>query len=631
MRLNEEQTLAANHPEGEAALLLAGAGAGKTATITERISKLIELGIPARKVLALTFTNKAATEIRERVLKRTGLTEETGPYLTTIHSLALRFIRRNPEGFGLQPKISILDDYDQAMLLKKIIERNEWEVNPWKIRESISYHRARGIGFLVDYTPEVHKIAEEAHGGYHALGTVEKQIWKHYEGDKRGSSCVDFDDLIWLVNARFAADPAWGAKVQALFAHVIMDEAQDTSGPCWQFVNNLLGPDNRNLMVVGDLNQSIYAFSGATPQLIMEYAAEWRGRAPMLYRIVCNHRSVPEIVKLANLIQSKMTDTLPLQMTSFRGENGEHGKTRIFRDQFPRDISARIAAEISNSSRSYREFAILLRSATQLRDIENELIRARVPYVVRGGKGLLATEEVRDILAYLRFATNTKDFSALSRAIAAPKRGVGDVTLEALHKTALAEHDGDLLQAARKSLPKIAQFADTISVLQTFTADPNKALDAVFKMSGYLDHIKKKYTKNKELVEKKIENLTRLRDMVAALTSEAEVSTDDLVFQLTMDRADKSDEKGAVTISTIHSAKGLEWNVVFVFNVVEGQLPHRFASGSEAEIEEERRLFYVAVTRARDAVALCVPSMYQNGPNVGRSDPSRFLVELGIS
>jgi DNA helicase II / ATP-dependent DNA helicase PcrA len=631
MALNEQQLLAANHPGGEAALLLAGAGSGKTATITERISLLIEKGVLARRILALTFTNKGAGAMRFRVMERTGLSEDEGPYLTTIHSLALRFIRRNPLGFGLQSKISILDDYDQAMLIKKIVERNEWDINPWKIRDSISYHRARGIGFIDAYTEEVHKRAQIEHNGYHALGSVEKQIWTLYEKDKHASSCLDFDDLIWWVNRRFEADPAWGAKVQALFEHVIMDEAQDTSLPCWQFVNHLLGPDNRNLYVVGDLSQSIMSFNGSCPQLIQDFSEGWRGSAPTLYRIACNHRSVPEIVTLANAIQSKMRGVPALQMTSFRGDQGERGKVIPFRAQFPREISTRIAAEILNSKRSYREFAILIRAATQIRDIEGELIRARVPYVVRGGKGLLATEEVRDVLAYLRFAMNPRDFSALSRSIGAPKRGVGDKTLEELHQKARAEFDGDLLQAAKQGLPKLAQFADTIAVLQGYTGDPNKAFDAALKLSGYVGHIRKKYAKEKDKIETKIDNLVRLRDMIAALAAGTEVTTEDLIFQLTMDRADKSDEQGAVTISTIHSAKGLEWPVVFVWSVTEGSLPHRFAQGSEAEIEEERRLFYVAVTRARDTLVPCIPAMYQNGLNVGLLEPSRFLTEIGFS
>lgn len=629
--LNEEQLRAANHPAGEAALLLAGAGSGKTATLTERISLLIEKGVPPRRILALTFTNRGAGEIRERVLKRTNLTEENAPTLTTIHSLALRLIRKNPTAFGLQEKFSILDDYDQAMLIKKVIERNEWDTNPWQVRDTIGYHRARGVGFSVDYTEEVHERAQREYGGYRAMGSQDVKLWRYYEQEKEGSSGVDFDDLIWLVNRRFTNEPDWGVKVQAMFEHVIMDECQDTSQPCWQLVNNLLGPGNRNLMAVGDLSQSIMCFNGSCPQLIIDFMNEWRGSAPTLYRIGCNHRSVPEIVSLANAIQRNMKGVPELQMTSFRGDRGEKGRTRIFRGQFPRDISVRIAQDIMNSRKSYRDYAVLIRSAMQLRDIEGELIRARVPYVVRGGKGLLGTEEVRDILAYLRFATNPKDFSAFARAAGAPKRGIGEKTLENLHRKAKAEFSGDLLQAAKASgTGSLVQIASMFSFLRTMIADPAKAFDGVIKLSNYVDHIKKKYAKDKDKVDTKIENLRRLQDMIRGLVAETEATTEDLVFQLTMDRADKDDEKGAVTISTIHSAKGLEWNTVYVNNVVEGQLPHRFSQGSETELEEERRLLYVAVTRGRDETVLCIPGMLQNGQGVTQVEPSRFLVELGI-
>ncbi len=633
MALNIEQQAAANHPHGQPALLLAGAGSGKTTTLTERIAWLInDQGVPARKILAITFTNKAAAEIRERVLRRTGLSEEDGPRLSTIHSLALQMIRRNPKGFGLGDRVSPLSDYDQNDLLKRIVHREELEdINHFNLRDKIEYHRARGVGFRVDYTEEVHNRARIDHAGYHAMERPELRVWELFEQEKIQTNTIDFSDMIWAVIRRMQNDPEWLAKLQTMFEHIIVDECQDTNQPQFTFINGLLGPDNRNLFLIGDIAQSIYGFSGAQPQLIMDFAEDWRGEAPTLYRLVRNHRSVPEVVNFANAIQEKMTsNTLPLKMESFRGLAGEKGWTRILRAENPSEIARRIAHQIGESPRPLRDYAILVRSSMQIRDIEGELVRARIPYVVRGGSSLLQTEEVRDVLSYIRFATNTRDFSALSRCISAPKRGLGDAALESVRTLANQQFSGDLLLACAASGTKLASFANTIRTILDRAADPIATLNGAIGLTGYIEHLKKKYSKDKEKVEQKIENLARLRMMIEGLTAESDLTTEDLVFQLSLDKTEKDDERGVVTISTIHSAKGLEWNVVYVFSVTETQLPHWRSTGSDTELDEERRLFYVATTRARDNCMICLPNRVQRGQYLSAVEPSRFLTELGI-
>lgn len=630
MGLNEEQLAAATHPQGEAALLLAGAGSGKTTTLTERISWLIEQGVPSRKILAITFTNKAANEIRERVLKRTGLDEDQAPRLSTIHSLALSLIRKNPVGFGLGPRISPLDDYDQNQLLKKIVMREKLEINPFQLRDQIGFHRARGVGFRADYTDDVHQKALREHSGYHALTKHDLLVWELFEQEKTANSSIDFDDMLHLVNRRAVNDPAWLAKLQGVFAHVLMDECQDTSVVSWQLVNNLVGPENRNLYCVGDVSQSIYGFNGSSPRLILEFAEHWRGSAPKLYRLARNHRSVPQVVDFANAIQEKMTATLPLKMESFRGMSGEKGATKLLRGDTPGEIARRIAYQISESRRPYKDFAILVRSSSQIRDIEGELVRARIPYVVRGGSSLLQTEEVRDILSYIRFSTNTNDFAALTRAVSAPKRGIGDVALESVRQRANEQFKGDLLLAMAASGGKFVAFANVIREIQKHLANPVAALNAAISFTMYVGHLKRKYEKDPEKIETKIENLQRLRLMIEGLSAESEMSTEDLIFQLTMDRTEKDDPRGVVTISTIHSAKGLEWEWCFIFSVVESQLPHWRSVGTPDEVEEERRLWYVGVTRSRDNCTICIPDRVQRGQYLSYVEPSRFLTELGI-
>ena len=615
-------------------MLLAGAGAGKTTVLTERVVRLINKeAVPPRRILVQTFTNKAAREVEARVLKATGLTPDNAPRLTTIHSLALSIIRVDPTGFGLGAKITPLDDYDTVALLKKILQRKQiQEVNPIKLKEQINFHRARGVGFEVDYTDEVHEAALQAYSGYHALTDEDRMLWRLFEGDKLMAQLVDFADMLALVNRRAAQDPSFLAKLQRQFLHVLMDEAQDTSVVSWTFVNNFLGPGNRNLYAVGDVNQSIFSFNGSAPKLILEFAKEWRGAPPTLYRLQRNHRSVPEVVKLANSIQGNMAETLPLQMESFRGGQGERGKACVIHGATAYDVSRTIAKVISEEGRgSLRDFAILVRTSMQVREIEGELVRQRIPYVVRGGRGLLQTEEVRDVLSYIRLATNPKDVTALSRALSTPKRGLGDAAVETLRKKANASHQGDLVAAANSAGEKFVAFANIVREIQKATADPLRALQFTLALTKYEDHVKHKYEKEPKKVTDKLENLGELRAMIAGLVEDQELTTEDMIFQLTMEKADEEDDIGAVTISTIHSVKGLEYKTVFVFSVVEGCLPHQRSLGSAAEIEEERRLFYVAVTRARDTCVICITEMVQHGDQMRRARPSRFLTELGIA
>jgi len=385
-------------------------------------------------------------------------------------------------------------------------------------------------------------------------------------------------------------------------------------------------------LVVGN---SIMGFNGSAPHLLKEFSEGWRGHTPILYRIARNHRSLPRIVYLANHIQSKMTDTIPLKMQVFRGDSDNKGTIELTRASMPLDIALIIAGEISKDNQRkkdqipYKENCILVRSARQIPDLESALVRHRVPYQIRGGRGLLQTEEIRDVLSYLRLATNPKDFTALARAVTVPKTGAGDVTLEKIRKTANDKFGGDLIKGCT-SVDKLSTFVMALERFQKFGDYPVQALDQIIDYMNYKSYVSNKYKKEPDKIKTKLENIDRFRELVRGLSEDHKMSTEDLVFQLTIDRAREDDKDGMVTVSTIHSAKGLEWRRVYVTNVVEGSLPHRFSMGSEAEIEEERRLWYVAVTRAKDALTICVHSMEQNESNTRRVTPSRFLSEIGV-
>ena len=666
--LNEEQKSAVEHPQGHPAVLIAGAGSGKTRVLTERVRWLMEQGVQPRRICAITFTNKAAGELKERLGIGINTPMDKEPRVSTIHSLALNGIRKNPKAFGLNDKVTPLDEYDQAQLMKKVIERYDVKHGRtmerdrgfvYSVLEKIGFHRARGVGFRDDYTDAVHQRALEEHAGYHAMTDDYLDLWELFEDEKRKMSVVDFDDMLHLVVRRMRNDPQWKATLQKQFDHVLMDEAQDTNPVQWEFVNGLLGPSNPNLYVVGDMGQSIYGFNGAVPKILKDYSENWRDVTPSMYRIKRNHRSMKKIVYLANKIQKTMTETIPLQMDVHREEEGTWS---LFKASLPVNVAEVIAQQIkTDASRKqntilFKENAILVRSGMQVRDLEGELVRRRIPYIVRGGNGLLQTEEVRDILAYLRLVANRKDFTAFMRCCAVPRCGVGEVALNKLRIDANQRFDGDLLEAAKEN-DKLHNLVGIIDMVTEFKDMPLTAVEKLLALFDYRKYLAVKYAKDRDKVKAKLENIERFILMVAALTTETTMTLEDLIFQMALDRS-KGDElekatydrqlatgeltqeqydrkmeemkQGSVTISTIHSAKGLEWKRVYVTNVYEGSLPNRFSMGSDEEIEEERRLFYVACTRARDVLVLCLPEKIQilGRGDVQRVAPSRFLKEI---
>jgi len=596
--------------------------------------------VPAHTIICLTFTNKAAEELKERVYKALGQDPNDknfkGPRVGTIHSFALSAIRKDPTGFGLNKKMSTLDDYDAVDLLDKILAREKIEdIKPWNWLEKISYHRARGIGFSPEYTADVHDVAVKAHGGYHALLPAELALWVLFEKEKTARSVVDFNDMLHLVVRRGRADEKWRRKLQGQWSHVLMDESQDTNVVQWEFFNLLFRDDNFNAYVVGDVSQSIYGFNGAAPELLLRFSESWRGEATSLYKLEQNHRSVPEIVKLANIVQRKMTDTIPLQMVSYRGTQGEKGSTKILRASSPKEIAGSLAESIFHQNQLKRdripfgENAILVRASGQIRDIETELVRWRVPYVIRGGRGLLQTEEAKDMLAYLKLATHPKDLIAFSRAISVPKRGFGDVAIEKVRKLAEAMEDDLIRGCIKYGHAKTSLWSQFMLDLQEMTGSPTTALAAVVRYTKYEAYVKERYGKDKDKVETKISNLQRLAEMIGGITEQnPEATLEDVCFQLTLHASGENEsEDGCAVISTIHAAKGLEWKRAFVVNCYEGSLPHQYAR-TAAEVEEERRLFYVAITRAKDECVLCIPAMIQYGPNTRSVDQSRFITEI---
>lgn len=637
--LSEEQRRPVAHEMGRAALVIAGAGSGKTRVLTRRAAYcILGLGMAPRRIACITFTNKAAKEMLDRVSSLMGVpaTDPTAfPRISTIHSLSLSAIRKNPGGFGLSSKVTPLDSPDQRDLLKKLAEEMKLEkFNVYEFLDHVSYHRARGVGFAGDYTSEVHKQAQAAYAGAHALKHEDLSLWAAYEESKRKMSVVDFDDMLHLVVRRGREDDVWRAGLQRQFQTVLLDESQDSSPIQWQFIELLLPSDNQNLFAVGDPGQSIFGFNGASPEILTGMVDGWRGAVPALYKLEDNYRSLERVVTYANRIQSTMTDTVPLHMQFKRPSDPTPGKIILLQGVHGRDIAEAIAETIHHDNRlktgpfKYKDNAILVRSSSQVRDIETSLVRLRIPYVVRGGQGLFQTQEARDLFAYLKLLVNPSDAMAFERAAGVPSRGIGPVAIKKLQATANKSFQGDLVRAAAESgHMKLQPFGQLVRELGAM-ASPVAVFQKIISATRYRDYIQERNRKNTDVVETKLANLDKLKEAIQGLMEvDPSATLADVVFRVTMDQKAESEEEGVVVISTIHAGKGLEWPRVYVTNLYEGSLPHQW-SRTDREIEEERRLFYVAVTRARDVCALCIPATISYGPNTRNVSPSRFLVEL---
>jgi DNA helicase-2/ATP-dependent DNA helicase PcrA len=477
------------------------------------------------------------------------------------------------------------------------------------------------------------EVAREAackYGGQVALSPEELLIWETYEQEKQKGNLIDFNDMLHLFARRGKEDNKWKRWVSSFYDHLLLDETQDMSRTQWAVADVLLAPGNVNVMAVGDTNQSIYGFNGASPDIFLEFCKSFRNVPTTLYKLERNHRSVPEVVGLANKVQSMMPNTIPLRMSSHRGKAGESGKTGILRAEDQRELAQEIAISIDINKRVVppNEIAILVRSGGQVADLETALVRRRIPYLIRGAAGFLHSAEARDLLAYLRVAVNPRDYPAFKRSATTPKRGVGEVALEALRKFADEDHEGNLVTAAR-SRGSLLLYCGIIDKIAALMDDPSSALEEAITGSKYIQYLEKECKKDKDKLEYKISNVERLKEAVASLSN---MSLEDVVFQLALaGDPDAEHEGGRVTVSTIHASKGLEFHTVYLFNVVEGVLPHKFSLNTSEEIEEERRIFYVGCTRAKDRLFIGISNQTVTAYSTTETPISRFLSEIGLS
>jgi DNA helicase-2/ATP-dependent DNA helicase PcrA len=617
--LNPEQREAVLAGEGPL-LVLAGAGSGKTRVVTRRLARLVSEGADPRRLVAVTFTNKAAEEMRERVAALLG--GRLDSFVGTFHAWGLRFLRRIGGAEGRTARFSIADTGDQLAFVRDAMEElglSEQTFPPGSVHGRIS--SAKGA---------VRSVERFAGEETDFAGSRIAEVYARYEKKLRAANAFDFDDLISVPVRLLRGSDELRDRERSRIEHLLVDEYQDTNAAQDALIK-LLGERARSLCAVGDEDQSIYAWRGARVEHILRFEEDFPGaRVVALTR---NYRSTGKILEAAASVVSHNRRRRPKLLVS-DGAPGHSVEVRTFRDD--RGEAESVVSEIVGAERPLSEFAVLFRVNAQSRSFEDELMRRNVPYVVIGGMKFYERAEVKDAVAYYRLALDPRDDLAFRRVVNVPARGIGGVTLDRLAAT--AREKGISLFEASEVAPGVTErarialdrFRATIASAQAKAeeAGPSALLEFVLEGSGY----RAMYADSQERDDvARRENLTELLSAAREYERrEGEEATArgflDAVALAT--DADAPRPAGAVTLMTLHSAKGLEFSDVYVAGLEEGFLPHVQSAGSEEEIEEERRLLYVGMTRARKRLTLTLARQRMLYGEIRARQGSRFLEEL---
>jgi len=630
--LNAEQRAAVTTTEGPL-LVLAGAGSGKTRVITVRIAYLLHRGVNPENVLAMTFTNKAAREMRERVGGLVGKDRAEDLTVGTFHAFCVKLLRARATEAGLSPTFTICDASDQQSAVRGALRElriPEASMAPAALQGRISLMKNKGL--TAEAFLETAKDAQDELVG---------RAWQRYDAHLARSRTVDFDDLLLRAVRLLKTNTAAREFLEQRFRHVMVDEYQDTNGPQYDLVRAIAGR-HRNLCVVGDDDQSIYGWRGADVKKILAFDKDFVGAK--VVRLETNYRSTKEILEAANKVIGHNQGRLGKTLRPALGSGEPIATLRMEDEVAEADHAAREITELVRSKRyRYSDFAILFRTATQPRPFEQQLRARNVPYVLTGGMSFFDRKEVRDVLAYLRLAQNPRDEVSLLRIVNAPPRGVGKSTVDKV--VAFATEQGisacEGFERAKEveGVPESASYAvaSLLEKLARFGAEnPTGNLVAwirrLVEAVEYRTEVDRCYPDQKA-AEERWASVVEVFDMAENFTRRAKKPTigaflEALTLSADGDREDEKKEKrDAVALMTIHAAKGLEFPRVFLVGVEEGLLPHQ-RSVIEDTIDEERRLMYVAITRAREHLTVsCTKARSKYGTRVD-SHPSRFFYEM---
>ncbi|TWI56013.1 ATP-dependent DNA helicase PcrA [Halalkalibacter nanhaiisediminis] len=630
--LNPEQREAVTHTEGPL-LLMAGAGSGKTRVLTHRIAYLLrEKGIAPWSVLAITFTNKAAREMKDRVAQLVGPIAED-IWISTFHSMCVRILRRDIDRIGYNRNFTILDSTDQLSVIKQILKKNNIDPKKFEPRSI--------LGTISSAKNELKKpdaFASTAKGPYEQ--TV-ADVYVEYQKQLKKNQALDFDDLIMKTTELFKLVPEVLEFYQRKFQYILVDEYQDTNRAQYMLVN-MLSDKLKNICVVGDSDQSIYRWRGADIANILSFEEDYPNAKVIL--LEQNYRSTKTILQAANQV---IANNMNRKKKNLWTENDSGGKIGYFSADTEQSeaqfVVEKIQEAVKNGTYKYSNIAILYRTNAQSRVIEEFFVKSNIDYNIVGGTKFYDRKEIKDLLAYLRLIANPDDDISLQRIVNVPKRGIGATTVDKIGAYAT---DQDLsLFAALQEVEQIGLSGRAVTKLQDFSKQLNNWVDMqeylsvtelveeLLERTGYRDMLK-----NEQSIEaqSRLENI----DEFITVTQEFEKQNEDksLVAFLTdlalvadIDKLDEENEgkpKDAITLMTLHSAKGLEFPLVFLIGMEEGIFPHSRSLFEEEEMEEERRLAYVGITRAEKELYLTNARLRTLYGRTNTNPPSRFIAEI---
>ena len=639
--LNDQQREAVLYTDGPE-LVIAGAGSGKTRVLTYKIAHLLQMGYPPYRLLALTFTNKAANEMKERIAALVGTETAQRLWAGTFHSIFSRILRANADRLGYRHDFTIYDASDSLSLIKSIIRELQLDDKTYKPStvQAIISHAKNALIEPQAYARNRELIEMDTRSKRPLI----HEIYRIYRQRCFVSGAMDFDDLLLNTNILFRDHPDVLQHYRDLFAYILVDEYQDTNFAQHLIVSQL-GKDHNYICVVGDDAQSIYSFRGANIHNILGLSKEYPGLK--IFKLERNYRSTQNIVNTANSLIAKNKEQIPKQVFS---EKEQGNKVQVisaysdFEEGFI--VSNRIAEMRLTTHCDYNDFAVLYRTNAQSRELEEALRERNIPYRIYGGMSFYQRKEIKDAIAYFRLTINPDDEEALKRVINYPARGIGDTTLSKLIERAhsqeasiwkvISDPIGYNLAVNNGTLNKLKTFKDLIDELR-YEADKKNTpelAETIIKQSGIWGEISSDRTPENINRQENIEELLNGVHKFCVGRKEAgkeQTSLSDFLAEISLatdqDNGDET-EQDKVTLMTVHASKGLEFKQVFIVGVEEDLFPSAMSKNSEREIEEERRLLYVAITRAGENCTLTYAlSRYRHRQTVFPS-PSRFIKDL---
>lgn len=613
MTLNDKQLEAVNHTEGPC-LVLAGAGNGKTRVLTERIIKLIDDGVSPYNILAITFTNKAAKEMRVRVQNKIGDVANS-IFIGTFHSFGLRILRENYDAIGYSSNITILDTDDTKSLIKRILKENSFAPADYDIKHiisKISSAKNDGISPL-----EFSKLFLNEHDKVIGL------VYEKYLKLLKENNSVDFDDLLLKPVEIFKKRKDILEKYQERFRYILVDEYQDTNSIQYELCK-MLAKKYNNIFVVGDANQSIYSWRNADYRNILNFEKDYKNAHVVLLEE--NYRSTNTILKAANSVIKNNNEGTKLNLWTSIGDGEKVEYIRVEDEIKESSFVINKIKELVSEGYSYSDFAVLYRTNAQSRTVEEAFVRNNIPYNIIGSYYFYNRKEIKDLIAYLNLIYNTNDSVSLERVINTPKRGIGTKTIDNIREKANM-NDISLFDAIDSG--KELEFKKLILELieDSKTMNLSDLIEDVLVKTG----LRREYELDKSIEsDTKVENLNEFKSLAVNFEDNGiyDLSTFLENIMLVSDKGQYAEDDNNVNIMTLHSAKGLEFNIVFILGMEEGIFPHSRSFESAKELEEERRLCYVGITRAKKKLYLLSARTRTLYGRTSGTIESRFIKEI---